>query len=67
MSIVKCTSNSAYSEGLERTKEAIEEEIQKRGTHVSEYKTAKDTEQFLESTKQFIEEKNKVIVPFEYI
>jgi len=52
-------SNVQMEQGIEQTKQVLQEEMSKRGTSVPEYKLAKDTTELLSTTQQFIHEKNK--------
>lgn len=52
-------SNEAMKETIESTKQALESEASKRGKGTPEAKIAKDTAQFLGTTEQFVQEKNK--------
>jgi superfamily II RNA helicase len=52
-------SNVQLEKGLENTKEALEAQMKQKGSWAPEYKLAKDTTELLDTTKQFIEEKNR--------
>jgi len=52
-------SNVQIEKTLDSTKQVLKEEMQKRGTGAPEYKLAKDTTTVLDTSKKFIEEKNK--------
>jgi hypothetical protein len=50
---------SQVAQGLEKTKEALEEEALKQPRFSSERKFARDAAEFVETSKEFIEEKNQ--------
>jgi len=59
MEETKLPSNVQLEKGIEKTEQVLKEEMKKRGFFAPEYKLAKDTTQFLQDIKKFLEEKNQ--------